>query len=195
MTRPTSFPLTWIPPPLPQGLEKRTKRWKNRKQRRELDKETAAGGGGGVSSGKRGSPGPAGNREDESGGARTKWQETTDRWKELKVRESERQEPVHGWRVRMRVSVREDMHGAIPMRFAWVCMLTSIYASVYCAYKRLHSCAPILQKRSSTEVMTKGQRKAFNQRMDKLKGAQAPPAVSTSSPPKPSKQSGERKQK
>jgi len=37
---------------------------------------------------------------------------------------------VHGWRVSMRVSVREDMHGGLHMRFAWVCMLTSVYASV-----------------------------------------------------------------
>jgi hypothetical protein len=137
-------------------------------------------------------PSPAGGRRDESVGARTKWQETTDRWKELKVRESERQETVHGWRVSVYVSVREDMHGGMRMRFAWVCMLTSVYASVYGACQRLHSRASIMQKRSSTEVMTKGQRKAFNQRMEKLKGAQAPPAVSSSAPPK---RSGERKQK
>ena len=99
---------------------------------------------------------------------------------------------MHGWRASMSVSVREDMHGGMHMLFAWVCMITSVYASVYGACTHLHSRAPIMQKRSSTEVMTKGQRKAFNQRMEKLKGAQAPPAVSSSAP---QKRSGERKQK
>ena len=83
---------------------KRTKRWNNRKKRRELERETPAGGGGLA----RSSSAPAGDRGDKTGVQRTKWQETTERWKMLQVMESERQRACIA-----RVNARGGMHTRI----------------------------------------------------------------------------------
>jgi len=81
------------------GLAKRTKRWRNRKLKREVDKESGHEAG-----------------SSDVNAPRTRWQQTTDHWKGLK-------------------------------------------------------------KKSSTQVMTKGQRKAFTSKMEKMKGTKEPRAA------------------